>query len=1171
MADLTDSVSDLQDHGVALSNNNNDFSSDNNSDCGQPTCVGDDDGEELVLEPGVCDPDHMEERFRVDRKKLEEMLQAAQDGKAETGEEFFQRIMQETDTRITWPSKLKIGAKSKKDPHIKVTGKIENISASKDKIMSVLDTKSNRVTLKMDVSYTEHSHVIGKGGNIIKKVMKDTRCHIHFPDSNRGSQQEKSNQVSIAGQIGGVEQARAKVRELLPLVLVFELPISNNPTPDINSPTIQQIVQVYNIGVNMKQRARGYSTTVTVRGSSSNAAGIKEGTLRLMEHLIGNLGVTLPVSTQIEIAPQHHQFMSGRGGLNVKQIMQGTNATIHFPDPNSAQRKSTVFISGPVDSVIIARHLLMGCLPLVLMFDIRDEVEVEATKLAQLMEQLDVFISIKPKPRQPSKSVIVKSIERNAANMYRARQALLGQECESCAANCNSTTRGLNGLLNSNVLNVKAGLLSVNGVNGLSRVSPLQSPRNSISGQGSLAWPAAVSQQNSFPTTVTPVLISQQTLNPLLISQNTQQQSIPNPHTTTSQTLSNPTQHNPALNPNPSLHLARTTTPTSPPPLVNQAPVSTIAQSIGLHHPPQSAADPVRAYVVSTPVSAVTNTVANTEHHIVPHRVILQSGLRVNNHPEPRSLLASTKLGTDQQQHLTYLPQSRLPHPDMHRAAHPTPEQARIAHPSPRQVTHPTSPPPGLTQGDPKLLSTELARLEMAHRAARLISSCGGAELTEHITQASKLDRQISSPAKEKVMSGNHSNTSSSTSPAQSPCNSPINLVTITTASPITSLQGVNNNNNKMGTPSNLVDLDYLQNNISPNNSSGNLSGVLIGSRGRGTMNLLSDSKLGFAPGGGSALHTNSRRSSESGGDSDSSDKRAPGCERRDWEREREWGGDREQERQEEMDRLTLQSTSTSYSVDYNHKKLLASKAMKRKPIVSEVRRPTDTWSGLGFSKSMPESAIREQRKPNGFSLFQRETLPTTYENSLKEETEMDGTESSWPPDQSSPSDDSMNSPQHELQTSAAPGEYPANRKKKVTYTNLSCSNYIDGSSLPRQTKGLWPSEDSTSQTATTKPDLGELFFKLGLGKYADVFQQQEIDLSTFLTLTDNDLKELGITTFGARRRMRLAISDLNKNPTKPFQFGFSNTSSSLLNDGSNGSNGLLHSTHGHENTTSVW
>lgn len=56
--------------------------------------------------------------------------------------------------------------------------------------------QSNRVTLKMDVSHTEHSHVIGKGGNNIKKVMEETGCHIHFPDSNRNNQAEKSNQVT---------------------------------------------------------------------------------------------------------------------------------------------------------------------------------------------------------------------------------------------------------------------------------------------------------------------------------------------------------------------------------------------------------------------------------------------------------------------------------------------------------------------------------------------------------------------------------------------------------------------------------------------------------------------------------------------------------------------------------------------------------------------------------------------------------------------------------------------------------------------------------------------------------------------------------------------------------------------------------------------------------------
>lgn len=44
-----------------------------------------------------------------------------------------------------------------------------------------------------------------------------------------------------------------------------------------------------------------------------------------------------------------------------------------------------------------------GCLPLVLMFDMKEEIEVEPQFITQLMEQLDVFISIKPKPKQPSK------------------------------------------------------------------------------------------------------------------------------------------------------------------------------------------------------------------------------------------------------------------------------------------------------------------------------------------------------------------------------------------------------------------------------------------------------------------------------------------------------------------------------------------------------------------------------------------------------------------------------------------------------------------------------------------------------------------------------------------------------------------------------------------------
>ena len=45
------------------------------------------------------------------------------------------------------------------------------------------------------------------------------------------------------------------------------------------------------------------------------------------------------------------------------------------------------------------------------------------------MEQLDVFISVKAKPRQPIQSVIIKSIEQNMQCMYQARVRIM--ECSS--------------------------------------------------------------------------------------------------------------------------------------------------------------------------------------------------------------------------------------------------------------------------------------------------------------------------------------------------------------------------------------------------------------------------------------------------------------------------------------------------------------------------------------------------------------------------------------------------------------------------------------------------------------------------------------------------------------------------------------------------------------------
>ncbi len=56
--------------------------------------------------------------------------------------------------------------------------------------------QQNRVTLKLDVSFTDHSHIIGRGGKNTQEIMRDTACHIHFPDANKDRDNDKSNQVN---------------------------------------------------------------------------------------------------------------------------------------------------------------------------------------------------------------------------------------------------------------------------------------------------------------------------------------------------------------------------------------------------------------------------------------------------------------------------------------------------------------------------------------------------------------------------------------------------------------------------------------------------------------------------------------------------------------------------------------------------------------------------------------------------------------------------------------------------------------------------------------------------------------------------------------------------------------------------------------------------------------
>ncbi|XP_068596372.1 bicaudal C homolog 2 [Brachionichthys hirsutus] len=801
-------------------------------------------------------PEWMEERFRIDRKKLENMLYAPKNGDGESGEEFFERVMRETHTEVKWPSKLKIGAKSKKDPHVKVEGKKANVLEAKKKILELLETRVNKVTLKVDVAYTEHSHVIGKGGGNIKKVMELTSCHIHFPDSNRhNATGEKSNQVSIAGPIEGVEDARRRIRDLQPLSLTFDLPVSLVPQtlPDAGSPLIQQVVQTLGVSVTFRAtpphpqaQPAFYESSCTVWGLQGNSAAAKKAASLLMDLLLRS---EVTVSSQLDVTSQQHLFLLGQNGAHFLSVMRQTQTQIILPDLSAPQSPPSLLIRGSPDGVCLARQQLLDCLPVCLMFDMCENGEAEPPKLAQMMQTLGVFISVKPKVKQTTKSVVVKGLERNISCLYEARRLLLG--LDSC-----ETTRATE--VTPDPMFTTSGLTNY-WLNML-----LQQLR--LSEQGSVAAP-------------------------------------------TSEMLS-------ATKPRPS----------APP---------------GLNPP----ADEARSGLKATDSRPLEKILEN-EDLSCQSEDESPNGVTAPSFEVCDAVSSTSRAGLMRR-----------------RGSFQAPEITKAFHPGRRHSTGQT----------------------LAHRLVNAETEEGMCEWRNSLRRDMILAQDVCSESFE--------------------------------------------------------------------------------------------------------------------------------------------GEDH----------------------DYERKKLLANRAMQRKPVVTEVRTPTDTWSGLGFSKSMPAEAVKELRhisrrcyKPylSTISTQHQSRVAATGKacngsNSENWRDRRGSASSSMPVSSSSSSSSSPSSPPSTFSSSMS--SFPAfassaqrsrddKLSKSFPSSSSSCS-YFEGVCSLRRASTC--SQRSPSPQMTD--DLPDLLSQLGLIKYIDVLEEQEIDYQTFLTLSDEDLKEVGVSTFGARRKMLLAISDLNQ------------------------------------------
>lgn len=127
----------------------------------------------------------------------------------------------------------------------------------------------------------------------------------------------------------------------------------------------------------------------------------------------------------MEISPHHHPVVLGKNHANLKAIMQYTGCQIMFPDAQDpyipSLKKSNVNITGNIHSVYKARQLLIGSLPILIIFDLPEDntnLKIRPEQIAEIQSSLDVTINIRQKAKLNTKACVIKGIERSVGKSH---------------------------------------------------------------------------------------------------------------------------------------------------------------------------------------------------------------------------------------------------------------------------------------------------------------------------------------------------------------------------------------------------------------------------------------------------------------------------------------------------------------------------------------------------------------------------------------------------------------------------------------------------------------------------------------------------------------------------------------------------------------------------------
>lgn len=207
--------------------------------------------------------------------------------------------------------------------------------------------------VKVSIFRQFHKFIIGKGGANINKIREETGTRIDLP-----SEGQNSDEITITGKKENCERAQERIQNIqdeLESIVEVDIIIPakfHNSMIGAGGKLIRSVSEECG-GVAIKfPPPEKSSDKVTIRGPKDDVHKAKQMLVDL-----SNEKQLASYTAEVRAKQQHHRFLIGRSGVNIRKIRDATGARIIFPTDKDDD-KELITIIGRKDAIVKAKEQL---------------------------------------------------------------------------------------------------------------------------------------------------------------------------------------------------------------------------------------------------------------------------------------------------------------------------------------------------------------------------------------------------------------------------------------------------------------------------------------------------------------------------------------------------------------------------------------------------------------------------------------------------------------------------------------------------------------------------------------------------------------------------------------------------------------------------------------------